>query len=98
VSTRAFFGFTALYSKERIFALLPRTRGMVTANSLAFKLEAITASVLVQAREGPSHRIEATAEATRWFSFEVPSSADLRDALYWLVRTHAAVGKSIKRQ
>ncbi|MGA8618598.1 MAG: hypothetical protein WB660_08800 [Candidatus Sulfotelmatobacter sp.] len=39
VTTRAFFGFTALYRRERIFALLPRTRALATSNSLAFKLE-----------------------------------------------------------
>ena len=32
VSTRPFFGLTALYRKDRIFALLPRTRAIRTAN------------------------------------------------------------------
>jgi hypothetical protein len=62
VSTRAFFGFTALYRKERIFALLPRTRAMETANSLAFKLETKTAGRPCQAQKRPSPRIDATAE------------------------------------
>jgi hypothetical protein len=39
VQSHSFFGFTALYRGDRIFALLPRTRGMETANALAFKLE-----------------------------------------------------------
>jgi len=44
VSTRSFFGLTALYRKDRTFALLPRTRGMETSNSLAFKLDSPTQS------------------------------------------------------
>jgi hypothetical protein len=39
VQSHSFFGFTALYQGDRIFVLLPRTRGMETANALAFKLE-----------------------------------------------------------
>ncbi len=38
VSTRSFFGFTAVYRKDKIFAALPRTRAWGTANSFAFKL------------------------------------------------------------
>jgi hypothetical protein len=45
VTTRAFFGFTALYRRDRIFALLPRTRAMATPNSLAFKLDPRTRDV-----------------------------------------------------
>ena len=42
VRARSFFGFTALYRKDRIFVLLPHTRGMETSNSLAFKLDSPT--------------------------------------------------------
>jgi len=95
VSTRAFFGFTALYRIEKIFALLPRTRGMGTANSLAFKLEAKTAAVL--ARIEKDTRVASTQmQKTRWFTFEVSSSSDLRDALYWLGQAYEAAGKNNK--
>ena len=95
VSTRAFFGFTALYRKEKMFALLPRTRGMGTANSLAFKLETKTAAVLGRLDKDP--RIASTQlQNSRWFAFEVSSNADLRDALNWLGRAYEAAGKNIK--
>jgi hypothetical protein len=38
LSARSFFGFTALYRKDKMFAALPRTRAMGTSNSLVFKL------------------------------------------------------------
>ena len=80
VNTRALFGFTALYRKEGMFALLPRTRGMETPNSLAFKLETKTAAVL--ARLEKDSRIASTQmQKARWFTFEVSSNADLRDAV-----------------
>ena len=95
VSTRAFFGFTALYRKEKIFALLPRTRGMGTANSLAFKLEAKTAAVLARLEKDP--RIASTQlQKTRWFTFEVSSNADLHDAVHWLGQAYEAAGENNK--
>lgn len=39
VSTRPFFGLRAVYRGTQIFALLPRTRALETASSIAFKLE-----------------------------------------------------------
>ena len=95
VSARSFFGFTALYRKEKIFALLPHTRGMGTANSLAFKLESKTSLVLARLEHDP--RIGSTQmQKTRWFTFEVRSDADLHDALDWLGRAYEAAGKNNK--
>jgi predicted DNA-binding protein (MmcQ/YjbR family) len=95
VSTRAFFGFTALYREKRMFALLPRTRGMGTANSLAFKLETKTSTVVDVLKKDP--RIGSTQmQKTRWFSFELSSNDDLRDALDWLERAYEEVRKDIK--
>jgi hypothetical protein len=95
VSTRAFFGFTALYREDRMFALLPRTRGIGTANSRAFKLETKTAAVLAMPEKDA--RIASTQmQNTRWFTFEVSSNGDLRDALHWLGQAYEAAGKNSK--
>ena len=95
VSTRSFFGFTAFYRKDRIFALLPGTRGMATANSLAFKLQAPTAAVRVRLEK--DSRIGSTdMQKTRWFTFELASDADLHDALGWLGRAYETAGKDKK--
>jgi hypothetical protein len=95
VTTRAFFGFTALYRQDRIFALLPRTRAMETPNSLAFKLESPRARLLTQLVQ--DHRIAATEmQKARWFRFELSTNADLRDAIIRLGQAYEAAGKSAR--
>jgi|SRR5579864_1876449 len=91
VRTRTFFGFTALYRKKKIFALLPRSRGMETPNSLAFKLATKSAVVLARL-ERDSRITSAKMQKTRWFTFEVSSNDDLRDALHWLGQAYEAAG------
>jgi hypothetical protein len=89
VSARAMFGLKALYRGKRIFAVLPRTRGMGSANSLAFKLEAATPRVLARLRKDA--RIQTTImQAKRWFVFELSSDRDVKDALDWLGRAYEA--------
>jgi len=95
VSTRSFFGFTALYRKDRIFALLPRTRGMATANSLAFKLDPATPTVRARLDEDP--RVASTQMGkARWFTFELSSDSDLHTALEWLGAAYETAGKNKK--
>jgi len=92
VSTRAFFGLTALYRRDRIFAVLPRTRGMETPNSLGFKLESPAESI--RARLEQDGRIGAfEMQKARWFTLELSSDHDLRDALAWLGHAYDAAGK-----
>ena len=95
VSTRSFFGFTALYRGDRIFALLPRTRGMETANSLAFKLDAPTTGLRARLDQDP--RITSTHMGNaRWFTFELSSDSDLHSVLEWLGTAREAAGKNKK--
>jgi len=95
VRARVFFGFTALYRKEKIFAALPRTRAMWTANSLGFKLE--NAKPALQTRLERDPRIGSTRmQKARWFTFEMSSDTDLHDALEWLGHAYEAAGKSKK--
>jgi hypothetical protein len=94
-SLRSFFGFTALYRKDKIFAVLPRTRGWGTANSLAFKLESATPARRSPIEKDP--RIGFTLMGkTRWFTFELSSDADLNDALDWLGQAYEAAGQRRK--
>jgi predicted DNA-binding protein (MmcQ/YjbR family) len=95
VSTRSFFGFTALNRKDRIFALLPRTRGMATANSLAFKLDLSTPVVRARLDQDPRTTSTHMGKA-RWFAFELSSDADKRSALSWLGTAYEAAGKNKK--
>jgi hypothetical protein len=96
VTTQPFFGFTALYRKDKLFGLLPRTRGMGTANSLVFKL--VSAGPRVTSRLGQDSRIGSTVmQKARWFTFELGTDADLRDALEWLGLGYESAGKRQNR-
>jgi hypothetical protein len=89
VSSRPMFGFSAYYRGDKIFCVLPRTRGMETPNSLAFKLESMRPAALGQAKRDPRIHKADFAKGT-WFGFEILSEADLRDVLNWLLRAHEA--------
>ncbi len=92
VTTRSFFGFNALYRRNKIFALLPLTRGMHSPNSLAFKLESPSRTALSRLQREP--RIDSThVQKGSWFAFALSSDADLRDALDWLGRAYEAARK-----
>jgi hypothetical protein len=91
VSRRPMFGLTALYRGKRIFGLLPRTRGMGSPNSVAFKLE--KAGTATMARIRKDARMQVTVmKARRWFVLELSEARDLKDALEWLGRAYEAAG------
>lgn len=95
VTTRAFFGFTALYRRDKIFALLPHTRAMQSPNALAFKLESPSARMNALLRRDP--RIGSTQmQKARWFTFEMSCDTDLRAAIEWLDRAYREVSTSRK--
>jgi hypothetical protein len=89
VTARSFFGFTALYRKDKMFAALPRTRAWETANSLAFKFESLTPAVRARL-EKTTRPWSRQPEKARWFVFEIHSEADLHGALDLLGRAYAA--------
>jgi len=92
VEARSFFGFTALYRGERIFALLPRTRSMWSSNSIGFKLENPTARTSRNLEQ--DRRVTATRmQNARWFAFELQDDTDLHAALDWVGAAYEAAGK-----
>ena len=89
VSSRPMFGFHAYYRNDQIFALLPCTRSMETANTVAFRLPVARPKIRAEAERDP--RIQKTNFTKgNWFNFELSSNADLTDALQWLLRAHQA--------
>ena len=79
ISTKPMFGMMGLYRKKKIFGGLPVTRGFDTPNSVIFRFDPMPPEL--QERALKDRRI---APGTRWFSFQVNSTEDLRDVLWWL--------------
>ena len=96
VEARSFFGFTALYYGERMFAALPRTRAWGTGNSLAFKIEDATPETAARL-ENDSRIGYALLGKNRWFTFELSSGADLRNAIEWLGRAYDAAARAFPK-
>jgi len=79
ISTKPMFGMMGLYRRRKIFGGLPVTRGFDTPNSVIFRFDPMPPDL--EQRALKDSRI---APGKRWFSFNVGTTADLRDALWWL--------------
>ena len=79
ISTKPMFGMMGLYRGKKIFGGLPVTRGFDTPNSVIFRFDPMPEDL--EQRALKDSRI---APGKRWFSFNVGSTNDLRDALWWL--------------
>lgn len=89
VTTKPMFGFVSFYRGRRIFAALPKTRGMNSANSLIFKLHRVQPTLLARLRRDSRAQVSRKGMAG-WQSFEVNEAADLKDALGWLDHAYRA--------
>ena len=79
ISTKPMFGMMGLYRRKKIFGGLPVTRGFDTGNSVIFRFDPMPQDLEQRALKDSRIR-----PGKRWFSFEVRSAGDLRDALWWL--------------
>jgi hypothetical protein len=82
-TSRPMFGMLGFYRGKKMFAALPATRGIGNPNSLIFRMQPMPPELQERARKEP--RIDTSNLRTaKWFAFELSSSADVHDALWWL--------------
>jgi hypothetical protein len=91
VKSRSMFGFIGFYRGDKIFAGLPRTRALHTPNSIIFRLDPMPPKLLKRAQEDSRISSEKKVPGRRWYSFELNSADELRDALWWLNQAYLAV-------
>ena len=84
VTTRPMFGLRGFYRGKKIFAALPVTRGIRNPNALLFRIQPMPADLLERARKEPRIETENRIPSAKWFTFELHSESDFRDALWWL--------------
>jgi hypothetical protein len=84
IRSKSMFGFLFFYRGKTVFAGLPRTRGFDSPSRLIFKFYSMKPAL--RERGKADSRIYASRQTSSngWFSFELNSQSDLRDALYWL--------------
>lgn len=96
VTLKSFFGFTALYRRESMFGLLPRTRSIFKGNAVAFRINSANGSLQCLIEKDP--RISAfDKDKARWFTFELSRDSDLHDALDYLSRAFEAAPNSKRK-
>jgi len=84
VTARPMFGLRGFYRGKKIFAALPVTCGIRNPNALIFRIQPMPADLLVRAEKEPRIDTENRIPSAKWFTFELHSEADFRDALWWL--------------
>jgi hypothetical protein len=78
-----------------MFGVLPRSRNIETADTIAFKID--TPATSVQKRLSNDVRIRPfQKDNSRWFAFLLSSDADLHGAMEWLSMCYEAAGKRNK--
>jgi hypothetical protein len=84
VTARPMFGLRGFYRGKKIFAALPVTRGIRNPNALIFRIQPMPADLLERAKKEPRIDTENRIPSAKWFTFELHSESDFRDALWWL--------------
>jgi len=87
------FGFLFFYRKGTVFAALPQTRGFSSSSSLIVKFNPMPPGLLKRAQTDPRMDTNTRVPGKGWFSFELSSEADMRDALFWLNHAYEAAAK-----
>jgi hypothetical protein len=93
VTTKPMFGLVAFYRSAKIFAALPKTRGLKSASSFIVKFKPMPAALLKRAQHDPRMDTHTRIPGAGWFTFELASETDLRDALFWLNQAYDAAAK-----
>jgi hypothetical protein len=84
VTSKAMFGMLGYYRGGAVFAALPVTRAIGSANGIIFKMKAMSEAQTDRASRDLRLGTGTNIKAQRWHSFEIHSEDDLRDALWWL--------------
>jgi hypothetical protein len=84
ITTKSMFGFLSFYRRGKIFAALPQTRGFSSSSSLIFKFNPMPPALWKRAQADPRMDTSTRIPGKGWFSFELNSDNDVRDALFWL--------------
>lgn len=93
ITTRSMFGFLFYYRTGKVFAALPRTRGFSGPSSLIFRFNPMPPTLLKRAQSDSRMDTNTRLPGKGWFSFELGSGSDVRDALFWLNHAYEAATK-----
>jgi len=90
IRRKSMFGFVFFYRRKVVFAALPHTRGFDSSSSVVFKFNPMPPGLHRHAQSDARMNSSMKAKRKGWFSFELNSANDLRDALFWLDHAYRA--------
>ena len=93
VTCKRMFGFRFVYRRKTVFAALPYTRGLFTPTSILLKFNPMPPALFKRAQADPRMVTSTRIPGKGWFSFELATDSDLRDALFWLNQAYEAAAK-----
>jgi hypothetical protein len=93
VRCKRMFGVRFLY-RCAVFAALPYSRGLFTPSSILLKFNPMPTGLFQQAKKEPRLDTATRVSGKGWFSFELFSEADVRDAIWWLNQAYEAAKKA----
>lgn len=88
VTMKPMFGMLGVFRGAKIFAALPVSRAIGTPNAVSFRFNPLPPDLNERAAKEPRFL-----PGAHWHSFEVRSTSDLRDALWWLNQAYERTGK-----
>jgi hypothetical protein len=97
VTSRPMFGLLGFHREGKIFAALPVTRAIGSPNSIIFKIAPMPPDLQQRAMADP--RVDSASEnpGLRWRAFDIQSTEDLRDALWWLSQAYERATSGARR-
>jgi len=93
VVAKRLFSFRSLYRGKVIFAALPRARSFHSPTSFILKFDPMPPKLLERASSDSRLGTNTRMPGKGWFSFELSSESDLRDALLWLQHAYDCAGR-----
>ena len=93
VRTKPMFGMVSFFRKKAIFAAVPRTRTLRSAESIILKFDPPTMALCEKIETEPRISRDAPGPGAGWHAFELASDADIKDALWWLNQAYELAAK-----
>ncbi len=88
VTAKPMFGMLAYYRGAKIFGALPVTRSIRSASAFMFKIKPMPPNLLERANSDSRISSDDRLQVRKWYVFDIKSSEDLRDALWWLSQAY----------
>jgi hypothetical protein len=84
VKSKPMFGMAAFFRKNLIFAAVPKTRTLHSPQSITMKFDSMPIALCEKLSAEPRLTRDAPGPGAGWHAFELGSTEDIRDALWWL--------------